>query len=284
VPNWTYAPIVHVTAPGYVAVRCAGKLVGSLERGILVDETLDVFDSLWLRELFSSEREQVRAEHAARQASRPVPSLVDSVLVGRIGQQMLRRTIQLIRGAHHGGMLLLVDSHLDGASGPHGLRLKYPFEASEPARRYRSLLLQILARVADASAASSVGWADFVLDQSPDIERLEQSVFELSRLIAGLSAIDGAVVLDKRLRILGFGAEVSAELPAPAHVWRALDTEGTHCEPASVEDVGTRHRAAYRFVRDNPGGLAIVISHDGGVSFVAHRDGEALFWEQSVSP
>src|SRR4029078_2235125 len=133
----------------------------------------------------------------------------------------------------------------------------YPFESSEPARRYRSLLFQILGRIADASSADSVGWTDFVLDQSPDIERLEQAVFELSRLIAGLAAIDGAVVLDKRFQVLAFGAEVSAELPAPDHVWRALDTEGTHCEPASVEDVGTRHRAAYRFVRDNPHGLAI---------------------------
>jgi len=60
--------------------------------------------------------------------------------------------------------------------------------------------------------------------------------------------------------------------------------EGTHCEAAAVEDVGTRHRAAYRFVRDNPDGLAIVISHDGGVSFVANRSGEAVFWEQSLSP
>jgi hypothetical protein len=286
VPNWTYDPIVHVTAPGHVAVRCAGKLIGSLERGVLVDETLDVFDSEWLPALFMHEREQVRAEHAALQASRPVPSFADSALIGRIGQQMLRRAIQLVRGAQHGGMLLVVDTRPEGVSpaGPRGLRLKYPFAGREPARRYRSLLFQILQRMSDASSAASVGWTDFVLDQSPDIERLEQAVFELSRLIAGLAAIDGAVVLDKRFQILGFGAEVSAELPSPNRVLRALDTEGTHCEAAAVEDVGTRHRAAYRFVRDNPNGLAIVISHDGGVSFVANREGEAVFWEQSLSP
>ncbi len=283
VPNWSYDPIVHVTAPGHVAVRCAGKLIGSLERGVLVDETLDVFDSQWLPLLFRREREAVRAEHAAQQASRPVPSLVDSALVGRIGQQMLRRAIQLVRGAQHGGMLLLVG----GAPTQlplRGLRLKYPFEFSEPARRYRTLLFQILERIADSSNAASVGWTDFVLDQSADIERLEQAVFELSRLIASLAAIDGAVVLDKSFRIIGFGAEVSADLPSPDRVWRALDTEATHCEPASVEDVGTRHRAAYRFVRDNPEGLAIVLSQDGGVSFVANREGEAVFWEQSLSP
>ncbi|HKO93523.1 MAG TPA: hypothetical protein VJU61_20355, partial [Polyangiaceae bacterium] len=285
VPNWTYDPIVHVTAPGHVAVRCAGKLVGSLERGVLVDETLDVFDSHWLPALFAREREEIRGQHAALQASKAMPSAVDSALIGRIGQHLLRRAIQLIRGAHHGGMLLVVDPSLPGAAGGlRGLRLKYAFSASEPQRRYRTLLFQILERLADASTAATVGWSDFALDQSADLERLEQSVFELSRVIAGLAAIDGAVVLDKRFSILGFGAEVSAELPSPARVWRALDAEGDQRAPAAVEDVGTRHRAAYRFVRDNPEGLAIVISHDGGVSFVANRQGEAVFWEQSLSP
>ena len=51
-----------------------------------------------------------------------------------------------------------------------------------------------------------------------------------------------------------------------------------------AERFGTRHRAAYRFVHDHPTGLAVVISHDGGVSFVANRQGEVVFWEQSVSP
>jgi hypothetical protein len=29
VPIWTYDPIVHVTGPGHVAVRCAGKLIAA---------------------------------------------------------------------------------------------------------------------------------------------------------------------------------------------------------------------------------------------------------------
>ena len=106
----------------------------------------------------------------------------------------------------------------------------------------------------------------------------------MSRVVANLAAIDGAVVLDKRFGLLGFGAEVSAELPAPRAVWRALDDEGREREPDDIENVGTRHRAAYRFVHDHPDGVAIVISHDGGVSFVANRDGEVVFWQQSVSP
>jgi hypothetical protein len=285
VPNWTYDPIIHVTGAGQLAVRCAGKLVGALERGILVDTMLDVFDSEWLPALFAREREQIRAEHAARQAKQPSPTLVERSLVGRVGQHMLRRSIQLVRGARQGGMILIVDTAPDAAAPKFGgLRLKYRFQQDEPTQRYRTLLFQILERVAAATSKPTVDWADFALDTSAELTRLEQAVFELSRVIANLTAIDGAVVLDKRLSLLGFGAEVSAELPSPSRVWRALDTEGRERELDDIENVGTRHRAAYRFVHDHAAGLAIVISHDGGVSFVANRDQEVMFWAQSVSP
>jgi Probable sensor domain DACNV len=285
VPNWSYDPIIHVTGPGQIAVRCAGKLVGALERGLVVDAMMDVFDSDWLPALFAREREQVRNEHAARQAEEPSPTLVEGSLVGRIAQQMLRRSIQLVRGARHGGMILVVDgSEEKGAARLDGLRQKYRFGQDEPSHRYRTLLFRILERVAAGTSKATVEWLDFAEDSSPDLEKLEHAVFEWSRVLANLTAIDGAVVLDKQFGLLGYGAEVSADLPAPSRVWRALDTEGRELVPDDIEHVGTRHRAAYRFARAHPQGLAIVISHDGGVSFVANRDQEVVFWEQSVSP
>ena len=284
VPNWTYDPIVHVTGPGLVAVRCAGKLVGALERGALVDGTLDVFESEWLPALFAREREEVQREHAALQARAPSPTAVTQLLIGRVAQHMLRRTIQLVLGSRHGGLLLTVDAP-PGAppSALAGLNGKYHFDQSEPPRRYRALLFQLLDRLAAGTTNPQVDWADFAGDTSPELEKLEQAIFELSRVFAGLAAIDGAVVLDKRWAVIGFGAEVSSEIPAPPRVWRALDTEGKTREENAVEDVGTRHRAAYRFVRQHPRGLAIVVSADGGVSFVANRDGEVVSWQQTVS-
>jgi hypothetical protein len=283
VPNWTHDPIIHVTGPGHLAVRCAGKLVGALERSALIDALLDVFDSEWLPAMFASEREIIQAQHASRQATTASPTAVEHSLIGRVGQHMLRRAIQLVRGARHGGLILVLDTSA-GERGFEALRLKYRIRQDEPSHRYRSLLFAILETVASTTSKASVGWPDFAQDPSLGLEKLEQAVFEQSRLIANLTGIDGAVVLDKRFGILGYGAEVSAELPAPASVWRALDTEGQNRERDDIENVGTRHRAAYRFVRDHPRGLAIVISHDGGVSIVANREGEVVFWEQSVSP
>jgi hypothetical protein len=284
VPNWTTDPIVHVTGPGRLVVRCTGELVGGIERGALVNATIDVFDSEWLPALFARERREVQAEHAVNQARTSSPTAADQSLVGRVGQHMLRRAIRLIRSARHGGMLLIADGALGPSSAPDNVGLKYRFDASEPTRRYRTLLFRILEHLAGATTNPSVDWSDFERDTNPALEKLEQSIFEMSRVIASLAAIDGAVVLDKRFAILGFGAEVSGELPAPPRVWRALDVEGTKREPAAIEDVGTRHRAAYRFVHQHPQGLAIVISQDGGVTFVASRDGDVVFWEQSVGP
>ena len=284
VPNWTYDPIIHVTGPGHVAVRCAGKLIGALELGALVDATVDVFTSAWLGAMFMEEREEVRRAHAATQLAAPSPTAVEPSLVGRIGQHLLRRAIQLILGARHGGLILVADVPLNGTiADVPGVRLKYSFARSEPATRYRTLLFQILGKLAESTTKPSVDWSDFERDGSPDLERLENAVFEISRVIAGLAAIDGAVVLDKRFALLGFGAEVSSEIPTPSRVWYAGDSEGRSREPSPIDEVGTRHRAAYRFVQQNPSGLAIVISHDGAVSVVANRDGDVVSWQQSVS-
>jgi hypothetical protein len=285
VPNWTYDPIIHVTGPGKLAVRCAGKLIAAIERGKLVDATMDVFDSDWLRAMFEREREAIQAEHDARQAGFDSPTAAEHSLVGKLSQHMLRRAIQILRGGQHGGLILVVDSTGDlPLAESRALRLKYTFMREEPSQRYRSLLLRILAAVAATTSKPSVGWGDFETSEDPLFAELEQEVFEHSRVLANLAAIDGALVLDKRFSILGFGAEVSAELPAPERVWSALDTEGLELQAEDVQNVGTRHRAAYRFVNDHPRGLAVVISQDGGVSFVANRDGKVVFWEQSVGP
>jgi hypothetical protein len=280
--NWTFDPIVHVNGPGHIAVRRAGALIGAIERGALVDTTLDVFESAWLPAMFEEEREEIRVLHAEAQARRAAPTAVEHSLVSRISQHMLRRCIQLVRGAQHGGLLLFHESASERAL--EGVRPKYRFESAEPTRRYRALLLRLLEALADSTDKPSIDWSDFLNNANDDLERLESAVFEWSRVIANLAATDGAVLLDKRFALFGFGAEVSAELPTPPRVFRALDREGVQRRPEEVEAVGTRHRAAYRFVHDHPRGLAIVVSQDGAVTFVANRDGDVVYWEQSSRP
>ena len=274
--RWTDAPIVHVSAPGRIRVLIEDRFVAGLERGQLVTDTLDVFASSWLPALFAEVRDDLRKGHAG----------IDDSLVRVVSQHMVRRVISLVRGRGHGGLILVLGLGDAEPAGPRTLRLKYLFQDNEPRRRYRTLMQRLIAEVIHLHPAEGepAGWHQFERATTPSLRAVEDSIFEMSELLAALAAVDGAVVLDKRFALVGFGAEVSAELPSPKLVWRALDVEGKEraCDPA--ESVGTRHRAAYRFIQHHPDGLAIVVSHDGSVRFVAATPDGVTYWEQFVNP
>ncbi len=86
-------------------------------------------------------------------------------------------------------------------------------------------------------------------------------------------------MLDKHLELLGFGAEISGRLPDVAVISRALDLEGESVADEAAVNEGTRHRSAYRLVGALPGSVAVVVSQDGGVRFVAERNGRVTYWE-----
>ena len=62
-------------------------------------------------------------------------------------------------------------------------------------------------------------------------------------------------------------------------IGRALDLEGESVADEPAANEGTRHRSAYRLVGALPGTVAVVVSQDGGVRFVAARDGRLTYWE-----
>jgi sensor domain DACNV-containing protein len=269
--------MVHVLGAGRIGVYAGADMVASLEYGMIEATTTDVFTSNWIGKLFRNTRVEVSGQG---DTSRPHPDLVRV-----ISQHMVRRAIFLIRQAGHGGLILfaepdLLDLCAASTNGP--LKLKYAFRDNEARSRYRTLL-QRLFNALSSHGEGAVDLQRFLETETPDVVGVEQSIFELSRLVSGLAAVDGAVVINKRFELIGFGAEVSGELPYPDTVLQALDIEGERRAPEPANAVGTRHRAAYRFVTAHPTGLAIVISLDGIVRFVANIEGKIVFWDQFLN-
>ena len=273
-------PAVHVLGPGRIGVYAGADLVASLEHGMIEATTTDVFTSEWLSRLFRGQRAKIAEIQAQAAGTRPNPDLVRVV-----SQHMVRRAIFLIRQAGHGGLLLFADTELleaCQATGKGPLKLKYSFREGEARRRYGSLLLRLF----EALAKHGEGEIDlqrFLAAETKDVIGIENSIFELSRLVSGLAAVDGAVVMNKRFELIGFGAEVSGELPYPDIVEQALDVEGERRSAEPANAVGTRHRAAYRFLTAHPAGLAIVVSMDGIVRFVANIEGKIVYWDQFLN-
>jgi hypothetical protein len=161
------------------------------------------------------------------------------------------------------------------------LHPRYAFDDAPPRRRFRSLVLASLERLARRAAETGrpASAESYLHEDDALIAELDEGLFEWSHLIAALSQVDGAVVLTKRFEILGFGAEIAGGLPAVTHVRRGLDLEADSFTTEIVDDVGTRHRSAYRLSEALPGALAIVVSQDGGVRFVNRHRGFVTYWE-----
>ena len=90
--------------------------------------------------------------------------------------------------------------------------------------------------------------------------------------IAGLTAVDGATIINDQYEVLSFGAKIRrADGSSPVDHW--VRTEPTVGNQAVVvqptEQGGTRHLSAAQFVHDQRDSLALVASQDGRFTIFA---------------
>ena len=211
---------------------------------------------------------------------------LDNDIIRVIGQHTVKRIISAVRDSHHGGTLVIVPPYLaDDILEDRYVSLKYKFVDAEPRRRFRTLIvdvMNVLARsYAGTPARDPVGWDDYESSSDRILTRLDEAIFEVAHLIAGLTAVDGAVVMTQRFELLGFGGEISGRLQGVETVARALDVEADAVFEESVGGVGTRHCSAYRLCNELRDVIAVVISQDGNVRFVKCKDEAVTYWDQA---
>lgn len=111
-------------------------------------------------------------------------------------------------------------------------------------------------------------------------EENDEALKDAVRFIASLSAVDGALVITDRFRVLGFGAEVIAQSPTLREVQLATNPEATKKKAISIESYGTRHRSAFRFCSSYEDAIAFIVSSDGGVKATKRIGSEVLLWPE----
>jgi hypothetical protein len=111
--------------------------------------------------------------------------------------------------------------------------------------------------------------------EPPPRERHEQR-FKWLESVGSLAAIDGAVLLDSHLRVLGFGCFI--DLPeSPQEVFCLAGMNKV--EKTSSEKLGGgRHRSAIEFCRRFAPAAAIVVSEDGRISMMWAAPQNPPFW------
>ncbi|MDB4941640.1 MAG: uncharacterized protein JWP97_1174 [Labilithrix sp.] len=284
--------VIHATGPGQIAVASGSIRLGEIRGGSTDTPGHDVFASTWLSAMFRAERAELMAIHEQARAAATEPwAELDVDLARVLSQQMLKRLLATVRSMHHGGTLVILPPESAEHEVTRGaLRLKYAFVDDEPRRRFRTLMLGIMRALAEThgrvggATDPPIGWRAYGASDHQLLGALDEAVFEISHLVAGLADVDGAVVMTKRFEVLGFGAEIVSDSSEELRtVRRALDLEGEHLEEENIEGVGTRHRSAYRLCCRARGAVVLVVSHDGTVRFVTWREGGVVYWDHGVT-
>jgi Probable sensor domain DACNV len=101
----------------------------------------------------------------------------------------------------------------------------------------------------------------------------EEDLADAADLVARLGSVDGAVVLQSDLRLVGFGTEIVLDAAKPVTAYEVVGRPRRVQDWPAVdsESFGMRHRSALRCVALARGTAAFVVSQDATVSF---------FWKQ----
>lgn len=105
---------------------------------------------------------------------------------------------------------------------------------------------------------------------------IEEGLSDIAQAIASLTSVDGAVILNDKFEVLGFGAEVTATSQSLKEI--TIITGDTKSKKISIESFGTRHRSAFRFCSSFEDSVAFVVSQDGGVKAVKRVASEVMLW------
>ena len=237
-------PFVRIISskPGCLSIRCGRDLLLAYERGAILTGGEDI--------VFSAGPVRRSLEAMARAADldqEVVPDYVDAV-----------RTLVREMAIHgRGGILIIGGEEESEVAKAATYRMAYGSSLTSLLRLARRLGR---AKYGDQPLPAGAGEVAFGgLLRNAFLTEAERVTEELG----ALTAIDGAVFLNRHLALIAFG--VTLPLGRPALV-EATDAEGLQCRVIDLGSRGTRHRAGATYAADHPGSVVFVASEDGQVS------------------
>lgn len=278
-------PVIHVRDPGWLLFYNSYSLLAEWRGREFHGPRMDVFQSRLLNERFAGQR--LGLVEGLMDCCLPPSLSVEAYadLSHLIALQFVKRIINLVRTSGHGGSLIFLPDDAEGVdTAAQWIDCKYTAAPDVAGQRFGSLLQSILRRVGQLcgeSATLDEAWRIFRESSDAELDRLEEAFFELARLFSDLMQVDGALVLDKRVRLIGFGGEIRVDRNVFL-VGHAQDLEGTHIVPWNVQGDGTRHRSVYRLCSVEPETIGFVISQDSQVRMIANVDDSVLFWQHTM--
>ena len=278
-------PLIHVRDPGWLLFYHGYHLLAEWRGTEFHGPRLDVFQIRLLNERFAGFRLKMVEELSDDCLPCNLCLNTYAELSHLISLQFVKRVTNLVRTSGHGGsMVMLPFGDEEAELAARWIDCKYTSEQDGAGLRFRNLLQSIISRVGHLSAPDATleeAWDIFRHSKDAELDHLEEAFFELARLFSDLMQVDGALVVDQRMCILGFGGEIRVDRNV-LQVSQALDLDGAQLTDWNVQGDGTRHRSVYRLCSVEPKVIGFVISQDSQVRLIANVDDSVIFWAHTM--
>ena len=112
-----------------------------------------------------------------------------------------------------------------------------------------------------------------------DAEDRSDEVTGAAKVVTSLAAVDGLVLLDQGLGVVGFGVKIGAA-PSVSTVYDGPDfvRRGTRAKKVDLSRFGTRHTSMLRYCRLDREALGVVVSQDGHVRLITTVGRSLTLW------
>lgn len=277
------ALIVMSTRPGELSISRGDRPVVRMRDGGIVTAAHSVLMKGPIAKFFDAASEVFI--HNARELSGIDQDPAEDDGLSFAHQSFIESVLLYTAELNHGGTLLFVPEEIT----PEDSRLlsrvsiKYVLSSTRPRN---ALLSAMSARLKHNALAEKLQKRRTVKAEQLELldvlvwdqQNCEDAARDAARFIASLTAVDGAVVLTDTLRIIGFGAEVTASFSGGDKVHVAPKAEPNETKEVRFAEYGTRHRSAFRFVASMEPSVGFIMSQDGGVKAVKQVGSKLVMW------
>ncbi|MFO1442650.1 DNA integrity scanning protein DisA nucleotide-binding domain protein [Bacillus sp. Bva_UNVM-123] len=272
---------IEVKEPGELIISSSGEIFCNLNGGKLTNSTLKNFGegliglhfSKITDHLYKDVCNELKLDKYSEDDSNDRPK--------SLYYSTLKNILRIIEKKKHGGTLIVIPENKELTEEfKESIHIKYRIKSPEiwenliDVCKFKRLYFDVVFK-----KGKEIKDYKQQIDSDKSAERAKNIIFEHEEFIAALSGVDGAVVINEKFEIIGFGAEIRLPNDGISTVRKAKDAEGREYTDLDITSFGTRHRSAIRFCNNFEDSIAFVISQDGKVKCVKRNEGFIYLWD-----
>jgi hypothetical protein len=278
----------RIVGPGHILVTIGYEQIAELTIDHLTLHSIEVFSSGPLLQKLTPGVESLR-ENIYRSFPHAITASEIPDKTCNLWMSVIQRLLFRVKGLKHGGALLIVpDANFEGLNTKYRLRydrLTVAITRFAIARyQHEAFRLQTNRANEEKKHQESHQESHHVIKQlaalNAECRESEKDVEAAIWFVALLTRIDGLVLMNRELEVIGFGVEITCA-QEPRSVRKALT--GTAAKkarkPFNYSYFGTRHRSMMRYCDANPESVGFVISQDSDVRAITKVDDDVCMWE-----